>query len=170
MNKNKKLIIKGKQNIHPAIAAPVLFPKRLYPTIQANWIVIALFLGCFLVFNTYTYLRMSGDTLPAQYLPFSIIFYHDLFFEHFFNPAFIQDAYAVTMVNGHLMSIFPIVTPVLVTPFFWLCTWGMTPDHAVIYIGAIARTASAGIAALAVVMFYLVVIRFVQKKSPSSPR
>jgi hypothetical protein len=109
-------------------------------------------------------MRVSGDTIPAGYLPFSIIYYHDLFLEHFANPDFVSNAYAFTTVNGHLMSIFPIVTPVLITPFVYLCTLGMAPGHAIIHIGQIARTASAGIAALAACTFYLIVIRFVPKK------
>ncbi|MCK9630605.1 MAG: tetratricopeptide repeat protein [Methanoregula sp.] len=108
---------------------------------------------------------MSGDTISAGYLPFSIIYYQDLFLEHFYNnPQLVSNAYAFITVNGHLMSIFPIVTPVLITPFVYVCTLGMTPGHAFLHIAQIVRTTSAGIAALAVCTFYLVVIRFVPRK------
>jgi len=134
--------------------------------IKENGILIVIFLFCFGIYNTYTLIRGSGDTMPAAYLPLSIIYYHDLFLEHFFtNPQTVSDAYAFTTVNGHLMSIFPIVIPVLITPVVFLCTGGMTPDQAVLNLGFIARMISAGIAALAVSTFYLVVIRFVPRKT-----
>jgi hypothetical protein len=147
MNNHNKLTDNSEQIIPAAIPPPL--PRRLYDRVKANWIAIVLLLACFAIFNTYTYMRMSGDTLAAGYLPFSFIYYHTPFLEHFANPGFTADAYAFTTVNGHLMSIFPIVTPVLITPFVWVCTLGMAPGHAVIYAGAIARTASAGIAAIA---------------------
>lgn len=133
---------------------------------KENGVLIVIFLLCFGIYNTYTFIRGSGDTLPAAYLPLSIIYYHDLFLEHFItNPQVVSDAYAFTTVNGHLVSIFPVVMPVLITPIIFLCTGGMSPDQAVLNLGLIARTISAGIAALAVCLFYLVVIRFVPKKT-----
>ena len=107
---------------------------------------------------------MSGDTFPAGYLPFSIIYYHDLFLEHFANANFVYNAYAFANVNGHLVSLFPIVTPVLITPFVFLCTLGMAPGHAILHVTQIARTSAAGIAALAACTFYLIVVRFVPRK------
>jgi len=138
------------------------FLKSGVSKISENKIVIIIFILCFIIYNTYTTIRMSGDTIPAAYLPFSIIYYHDLFFEQFCAQNF--NAYFFTNVNGHLMSIFPIVTPILITPFVFLCSFGMSPDQVSLFVAQIARTTSAGIAALAVCIFYLVVIRLVPEK------
>jgi len=138
--------------------------KKILSLLSENKIVIGIFILCFVIYNTYTYVRMSGDTIPAAYLPFSIIFYHNPFFEQFSTGDIAANAYAFVNVNGHLMSIFPIVTPILITPFVFLCSFLMSPDNFTLYIWQIARTASAGIAALAVCIFYLVMIRLVPKK------
>jgi len=130
-------------------------------TLSEHKILIALFILCFVIYNTYTLIRMSGDTIPASYLPFSVIYYHDLFFEHFFDS--VTPHYFFTNVNGHILSIFPIVTPILVTPFVYVCSLGMTPDQLSLFVGQIARTMSAGITAFGVCVFYLIVKRFVSK-------
>jgi len=144
------------------ITAP-LFNKFIMK-LSEHKIVVAIFILCFIIYNTYTLIRMSGDTIPAAYLPFNIIYYHDLFFEHFFVQDAINTHYFFTNVNGHLLSIFPIVTPIVITPFVYVCSVGMSPDQVSLFVGQIARTASAGITALAVCVFYLIVKRFVSKK------
>lgn len=162
MNKWKKSTLNYK--CKSPDTAPDTFLKKQFLKLKANEIVIAIFLVCFIIYNTYTSLRMSGDTFPAGYIPFSIIYYHNLFLEPFSTPDFVSNAYAFTPVDGHMMSLFPIVTPVLITPFVWLCTLGMTSGHAILHVTQIGRTASAGIAALAVCTFYLIVIRFAPRK------
>jgi hypothetical protein len=166
MNKTRKSI-PDSQPVSPKGTIPGFLHSacaRLPRGVRENLVPAGIFLLCFILYNTYTSLRMSGDTFPAGYLPFSIVYYHDLFLEHFANPNFAANAYAFANINGHLVSLFPIVTPVFITPFVFLCTWGMPAGQAILHVAQIGRTASAGIAALAACTFYLVIIRFVPKK------
>lgn len=61
----------------------------------------------------------SGDTLPASLLPFSILNQHTLFFDQF--SGYIQTieyAYMFSVHEGHYVSQYPIVLPVLITPLY----------------------------------------------------
>ena len=61
----------------------------------------------------------SGDTLPATLLPFSILFNHNLYLDQFSNYLFeTYSPYFIVEVEGHYISSYPIVTPVLITPIY----------------------------------------------------
>jgi Flp pilus assembly protein TadD len=123
-----------------------------------DWIL--LFLLFFVVYNSFTVIKMSGDTTPAQVLPFSILNDHSLFFDSFTdifkNP---ENAYAFVKVHGHYVSLFPIVTPILITPIY------VIPNLLIILTGIplnydtislVARTSAAFITALAGMVVYLI--------------
>ncbi len=64
----------------------------------------------------------AGDTIPASLLPFSILENHNLYLDQFFYyfesnsllPYFARE------IDGHLLSNYPIVTPILITPLYAL--------------------------------------------------
>lgn len=82
-----------------------------------------LFFLFFIVYNTVSGIGLSsGDVLPASVLPLSLILYQNPYFDTMgqflsSNPNY---AYAFPFVNGHYVSLFPIVTPVLITPIYWI--------------------------------------------------
>lgn len=61
----------------------------------------------------------SGDTLPASLLPFCVLEHHCVNFDSF--EAYIgtlNPPYMFGQVDGHYLSQYPIVTPLMVTPFY----------------------------------------------------
>jgi len=77
----------------------------------------------FLLITTIYYLNFQafagGDTLPAALLPFSILDQHTLFFDQFSNYIqTIEIPYMFSVHGGHYVSQYPVVLPVLVTPFY----------------------------------------------------
>ena len=63
---------------------------------------------------------MSGDTNPAAFLPLALILHQTVFFDAFVGAGLGPNvAYAFPLVNGHFVSLFPIVTP--------------DPDHAGVF-------------------------------------
>ena len=83
-----------------------------------------LFLFClvYFIYNINGRTMGSGDTVPASLLPFSILENHNLYldqFSYYFETNF-ERAYWVMEVDGHYLSVYPIVTPVLVTPLYIL--------------------------------------------------
>jgi hypothetical protein len=121
--------------------------------------VLLLFLVCFLVYNTSTFIRMSGDTTPAQIIPLNLLKYGEISFDRFFpdfnNPS---NLYAFVNIQGHYYSYFPIVTPILITPLYIipyiLISVAGTPLN-IGLIASLARFASAIVAATGVVIVYL---------------
>lgn len=79
-----------------------------------------IFFLIFIIYSVNFRLIGSGDTVPASLLPFSILennnLYFDQFISFFHNPP--NTLYFFTEQNGHYLSFFPIVTPILVTPLY----------------------------------------------------
>jgi len=126
-----------------------------------NYDNILLFLFCFLIFDSYTKIRMGGDTLPAQLLPINLLFNHSIFFDNYISGLnYSYTSYAFLLINGHYVSLFPIVTPILITPIYIvssiLAILLQIPLSPII-IQLIAKMAAAFVAALACLVFYLVV-------------
>ena len=83
-----------------------------------------LFLFClvYFIYNINGRVMGEGDTVPASLLPFSILENHNLYLDQFssyFETNF-ERAYWVEVVDGHYLSIYPIVTPVLLSPLYIL--------------------------------------------------
>jgi hypothetical protein len=74
------------------------------------------------VYNANLRAITAGDTYPARYLPFSIVQYRTLFLDPVANVAAQgRGAGAFWMIHrpdGHLISFYPIVVPVLVSPLY----------------------------------------------------
>lgn len=77
-------------------------------------------MGIFFVYITYIIPLYTNDTIPSQLLPYYILHDHTIYLDS--ATAYIQDyAYSYRFVNvgnDHFASLFPIVTPVLITPFY----------------------------------------------------
>lgn len=81
---------------------------------------ICLFSLVFLVYNINGRLIGSGDTIPASLLPFSILENHNLYldqFVHYYENKF-ENTYFFREINGHYLSAYPIVAPILITPLY----------------------------------------------------
>ena len=129
-----------------------------------------LFILIYIVYNTVTRIDWSGDVFPAVYLPISLIVKRTIYFDSLnivsgLNPNL---AYAFPLVNGHYVSLFPIVTPVLITPVYlvsyMLYTVFQIPfDTTSIMI--LAKTSATIIATLSCVFIYLTAKELFSKKT-----
>jgi hypothetical protein len=119
-----------------------------------------LILGIFVVYNSYTGLTMSRDTFPAAILPYNILQHHTLAFDSIsFSPLLNYNgtvSYAIQIINGHYYSLFPIVTPILLLPFYAvqylvLTTFAIPVTDEIILHSA--KTAAACMATISCVIF-----------------
>ncbi len=81
--------------------------------------LVFLFTLFFFIYNLNLRPIPSGDTLPAALLPFCVLEDHCVNFDVF--EAYIRTldhSYMFVQLDDHYLSYFPIVTPLLVTPFY----------------------------------------------------
>ena len=93
--------------------------------------ILCLFCLVYLIYNINGRTMASGDTTPASLLPFSILENHNLYldqFSYYFETNF-ELAYWVKEIGGHYLSVYPIVTPVLVMPLYILPFFLMKLAH-----------------------------------------
>jgi hypothetical protein len=137
---------------------------------------IILFLIIFFCYNTVSFMTMSGDTVPAAVLPLALINDHSIFLDGPFLHGLLTDdiihspglEYAFPEVNGHIVSFFPIVTPILVTPlycFFSFLCWILNVPVTLTLVGTFAKTSASCIAAASCVLVYLTVKELVPQKT-----
>ena len=89
------------------------------------------FLFCFVFISYNANLRSipSGDSVPARLLPFSILREGNLDLDEFNlgvrteQGNFSTLPYFVREIRGHIISIYPIATPVLITPLYLPVVW-----------------------------------------------
>ncbi|MGA2161885.1 MAG: glycosyltransferase family 39 protein [Methanoregula sp.] len=157
--KNKSGAKQSQASKNPASKLPSKFPDPLLHYIN-RYDTIILFIVLYIAYNTVTGVGLiSGDVAPATLLPIGLLTNHNLYLD--FATSFISNpdySYAFTFVQGHYVSIFPIVTPVLVTPVYAisyaLTNLFNTPfGDKDFYI--LAKSAAAFIAAIAGVLVYL---------------
>jgi len=87
----------------------------------AKYDVFFIFVLIFVIYNITTRLAINGDTVPASILPFIIIAHQTVYFDPIFGQSGTAElTYQYILTNGHYASIFPIVTPILVTPLYLL--------------------------------------------------
>jgi len=133
-------------------------PNRLQDLVQ-RFDYLVLFILVYVVYNTVSRMTMSGDTNPAAFLPMALILHQTVFFDVFVGAGLGPNvAYAFPLVNGHYVSLFPIVTPVLITPVYFVSyliytVFSLPFDSAGIMI--LAKTSATIIAALSCVFVYL---------------
>ena len=78
---------------------------------------IFLFCLVYLIYNINFRGIDSGDTVPASLLPFSLLDYHNLYLDKFYHYYYynFDQIWYFREIKGHYLSIYPIVTPILVT-------------------------------------------------------
>lgn len=129
-----------------------------------------MFILAFLVFNTVSLVTItSSDVAPATFLPAALILNQNFYFD--FATSLVTDPglqYAFLVENGHYVSLFPVVTPILVTPVYYLSylisnLFGLpiTPEDFII----LGKTSAALISAAAVVIFYCVAGELFRKRT-----
>jgi hypothetical protein len=129
----------------------------------------ALLIGCaaLLVYNANLRLIATGDSYPARFLPFALLAHGTVYLDPVLEPAIQRDPepyWIQPTRNGHQASLFPIVTPVLVTPLYapavlYLRATGWKPAD-VERVGVIMEKLAASlVASLAVALMYLVLRR-----------
>jgi hypothetical protein len=131
---------------------------------------LLLFFCIFFVYNTVTRIDWSGDVFPAVFLPIFLIVKQTVFFDSLSIIGGLDPnlAYAFPLVNGHHVSLFPIVTPVLVTPVYFVSyviytVFSLPFDTTSILI--LAKTSASIIAALSCVFVYLTVKELFSQKT-----
>ena len=153
--KEKKKI---QPKIHTAVNKTSDFLYRLQ-NFALKFDFLILFILIYIVYNTVSGITMSGDTNPAAFLPLSLILHQTVYFDSMIGAGLgTSVAYAFPLVNGHYVSLFPIVTPVLITPVYFvsymLYTVFQIPFD-VTSVMILAKTSATIIAALSGVFVYL---------------
>lgn len=94
---------------------PVRDPDRLRTSLLIG-------LCCLVVYNANLRAITAGDTYPARYLPFAIVQHRTIFLDPVAKIAAQgRDKLAYWMLtrpDGHIISIYPVVVPVLVAPLY----------------------------------------------------
>lgn len=133
-------------------------PNRLQDLVK-RFDYLVLFVLVYLVYNTVSRMTMSGDTNPAAFLPMALILHQTVFFDAFVGAGLGPNvAYAFPLVNGHFVSLFPIVTPVLITPVYfvsYLLYTAFSIPFDITAVMILAKTSATIIAALSCVFVYL---------------
>jgi hypothetical protein len=130
-------------------------------------LLFLLCLGCYLANGRTVPLPVGGDTIPNRLVPFAILGFGTLSLDPFredFAAAGGPRWYAIER-GGHLVSFYPVGTPLLALPFYvpvylYLLVTGRA-DHASLfqYSEHAEKVAAASMAALSVALFYLTVRR-----------
>jgi len=99
--------------------------------------------GCLLLLLFVIYnlnLRTIGwdDSYPTRFLPFSLLLDHSLYLDHWIQPRLarplgVHGIYFAARSHGHWVSVYPIITPVLVTPLYVLPAWWLSRQSPPIY-------------------------------------
>lgn len=109
---------------------------------------------------------MGADDLPTILLPVSIIVERDFDLDEFFDypsqsDIVWEEPYWVVRVGTHYFSKYPILTALLVTPFYFLpVAFGLTAHSSLLPYYLLGKTTAALLAAVSVVLVYLS-LRFV---------
>lgn len=124
-------------------------------------------LCCLLVYNANRRAISAGDAFPARYLPFAIWRYHSIVLDPI-APLTGQGRYGafwmVTAPSGHIISLYPVVLPVLIAPLYlpavgYLHLRGWT-DRRLDYTARVMEKLSASlVAALSASLLYLLLRR-----------
>ena len=97
---------------------------RLRPAVRSSALRASLLIGigCLLVYNANLRSISAGDTYPTRYLPFAILKYHTVTLDPVAKVSAQgrgDSAYwMVPRPDGHVISLYPVVGPVLVAPLY----------------------------------------------------
>ena len=125
-------------------------------------------LCCLLVYNANLRSISAGDTYPARYLPFAILQSHTLFLDPVAKVAAQGGAdlafWMVHRPDGHIISLYPVVVPVLVAPLYlpaagYLHFRGWTDARLDRVARVMEKLSASFLAALSVSLLYLLLRR-----------
>jgi len=135
---------------------------------------IALFCLFVVIYLANLRVLAPDDTIPARYIPFSILSRHSLNVDGYVEPHFAgylngmigYGPYFVARVNGHWMSVYPVVQSLIVTPLFVPAAVlahyrGIQPGTSAMRFLALAmdKLSATILAALGAVLFYFALLR-----------
>lgn len=123
---------------------------------------------CLVVYNSNCRLIAAGDSKPARLLPFAILTRHTLFLDEF-GPAPPGSHWFSRTREGHLISFYPVVLPVLITPLFVpaaIFTTLASPDpyRFETLLELMEKATASLIATLSVVVMWLTLRRLTQER------
>ncbi len=98
--------------------------RRRRDLIFAGFLLLLLFV----IYNSNFRTIHTDDSFPTRYLPFSLLLNHNLYLDQWIEPRLthplgLWGAYFGAQSHGHWMSIYPIITPLIVTPLYVLPAW-----------------------------------------------
>jgi hypothetical protein len=129
---------------------------------------------CFVIYNVNFQDIGFGDAWPTRVLPFSLIIDHTFHLDRWLEPYLHHNwgpggiYFAVKTYDGHWLSAYPILLPLLVTPLYLFPSWWLVHHHVNPANGDVAMIAMTDImeklsvsliAAVSVGLFYLVLRR-----------
>ncbi len=131
--------------------------------------VLVVFFLLVLVYNSNFRVIRIDDSVPARLLPFALILDHSFNLDGWVDSYLPRargpyGAYFVTRSHGHWMSIYPLVTPLVVTPLYvpavcWLSQWRPPLAHNDVRVTAMIdlmeKFSASLVAALSVAVLYL---------------
>ena len=111
------------------------------PSGRPRWDLILaglLLLSLFVIYNSNFQTIGWDDTLPARYLPFTLLLDHSLHLDQWIQPLLARGRsadhlYFVHEAHGHWMSSYPIILPLLVTPLYALPAWWLSRQSPPLY-------------------------------------
>jgi hypothetical protein len=125
-------------------------------------------LCCLLVYNANLRSISAGDTYPARYLPFAIVQHHTIFLDPVAKVAAQGRGkmafWMVPLPDGHIISLYPIVVPVLVAPLYvpaigFMKLRGSTDARLDQFARVMEKFSASLLAALSVSLLYLLLRR-----------
>jgi tetratricopeptide (TPR) repeat protein len=143
-------------------AAPPQVPEPFW--LRAGWVALGLALLCFIVYNLNLREVSAHDTIPARFLPLSILAETDLDLDEFeFLHLHRTDPkelpYYLQYRNGHYYSSYPVLPGIMAVPVYVIPTLlglfdASEPDFST-DVGITSKVAAALFAALSVAFVYL---------------
>jgi len=136
--------------------------------------ILLLLLVCLVVYSINLHPIPSYDTLPARLLPWNIYENHNFYLDSFAASPQSNILSVAVEENGHYLSPFPIVTPVLVTPFIAvpyiilrLFSIPVSVDNSTFVIVSLVceKAIASVITALSVCVLYLLLRRMVAERT-----
>jgi hypothetical protein len=127
----------------------------------ARGVAVTLLLGCLIVYLANGKTIWSGDTLPARYLPLSILRQGNFDLDEFsflYDVKKVPDQWFLQFVRGHVVSDYPVGAALLAVPFYVPTALGsVNPESHIIE--EIEKLSAATIVALSVLLLYLTLRR-----------
>ncbi len=140
--------------------------------------LLLIFVSLLVIYNSNLHMIYAPDSRPAKVLPLCILLDRDLYLDHF-EPYFLTHEkgdnthiFAVAYRRGHWISIFPVVTPILIAPLYIPLAWYVARYHPSTgqylfhrLLDVMEKLAASVVASLSAVMLYLCLVRLTPRRS-----